>query len=219
MQYMFFRLWKQIAAGKTLLRSLMNLALSRHTLAPGVVVDLGGGKNPSYLGFLKGIDQATFKNIDMQHGEGAGRTIDFEKDRLPYEDESIDQVLMLNILEHVYNHQFFVGESRRILKTGSTVIGFVPFLINYHADPHDYFRYTHEALERIFTDAGFSNVEITPLGAGPFLLNFNTLASFMPHVFMTVLWPFYYALDSLLLSLKPGMRKRFPLGYLFVLTK
>lgn len=216
---MLFRVWKQIALGKTLLRSLMNIALSDHTLVPGIVVDLGGGRNPSYLGFLKGVSDTTFKNIDMQHGEGTARTIDFETDALPYDDESVDQILMLNILEHIYHHTFFVRESFRILKPGKTVIGFVPFLINYHADPHDYFRYTHEALRRIFRDAGFREVDIRPLGGGPFLLNFNTLASFMPRPIPALLWPFYYVLDRVLLALKPGLAKRFPLGYMFYLTK
>ncbi|KND47917.1 MAG: hypothetical protein AB199_04135 [Parcubacteria bacterium C7867-004] len=216
---MFFTLWKLVAQGKTPLRALMNLALRDHTLSPGITVDLGGGNNPSYLGYLKGVEATTFVNLDTQFGEGANAAIDFEKDALPYEDGSVDQVLMLNILEHIYNHRFFVGESFRILKPGKTVIGFVPFLINYHADPHDYFRYTHEALERIFTDAGFKSVDIRTLGGGPFLLNFNTIACFVPRQITMLLWPFYYALDVLVLRLRPALRKRFPLGYIFVLTK
>jgi len=216
---MLFAIGKQIAAGKTPLRALMNIALSKHTLIPGSVVDLGSGHNPSYLGYLQGVDKVTFKNIDIQHGKGKGKEINFETDALPYESNSIDQILMLNVLEHIYNHQFFTGEACRILKPGNQVIGFVPFLINYHADPHDYFRYTHEALGRIFKDAGFSTVEIQSLGGGPFLLNFNTFASFVPRYPLLIVWPLYYALDRFILLLKPGLAQRFPLGYLFVLTK
>lgn len=216
---MFFKVWKQIAAGKTLMRSLMNIALSDYTLEKGVVADLGGGENPSYLKFLKGVSGATLSNIDKQHGIGNAGIIDFEKDALPYTDESVDQILMLNVLEHIYHHTFFVGEAFRILKPGKTVIGFVPFLINYHADPHDYFRYTNEALQKIFIDAGFDTVEIHSLGVGPFAVNFNTLASFMPRAFNTLIWPLYYVLDLVLVAMKPSMTKRFPLGYLFVLKK
>lgn len=219
MSGMFFKVWRQIAAGKTLMRSLMNIALSRYALEQGTVVDLGGGKNPSYLKFLKGVPGARISNIDKQHGSGSAGTIDFEKDALPYTNESADQVLMLNVLEHVYHHAFFVGEAFRILKYGKTVIGFVPFLVNYHADPHDYFRYTHEALEKIFLEAGFSEAEIHSLGIGPLAVNFNTLASFMPRLFNTLVWPLYYLFDQALLIIKPGLTKRFPLGYLFILTK
>lgn len=216
---MFWNTWKQIAAGKTLIRSLMNSALSNYMLEKGVVVDLGGGKNPSYLGFLKGVSETTIENIDAQYGAGAAGNIDFEKDLLPYAAESVDQVLMLNVLEHVYHHAFFVSEAHRILKDGGTVIGFVPFLINYHADPHDYFRYTHEALEKIFMEAGFKDIRIITIGRGPFAVNFNTLASFLPRVLTTLLWPAYYLLDRVLLAVKPNIQKRFPLGYLFILKK
>jgi len=216
---MFLKTWKQIAGGKTLMRSLMNIALSEHALEQGVVVDLGGGKNPSYFKFLKGVSGATISNIDKQYGAGSAAHVDFEKDSLPYADDSADQILMLNVLEHVYHHAFFVGEAFRILKPGKMVIGFVPFLINYHADPHDYFRYTHEALDKLFREAGFSEVAVKPLGMGPFSVNFNSLASFMPRAFNALVWPLYYLLDRALLVAKPGMTKRFPLGYLFVLTK
>lgn len=216
---MFWNAWKQIAHGKTLMRALMNNALADYTLTKGIIVDLGGGKNPSYFGYLQGVSEATIENIDAQYGAGAAGQIDFEKDPLPYHDGSVDQVLMLNVLEHVYHHAFFVSEAHRILKDGGTVIGFVPFLINYHADPHDYFRYTHEALEKIFAEAGFSEVRVLPLGLGPFAVNFNTLASFLPRVLTALLWPAYYLLDRVLLAVKPDIRKRFPLGYLFILTK
>lgn len=209
--------WRQLICGKTLMRSLMNQALSSHTLESGVVLDLGGGKDPSYFNYLRRCEGTNIVNIDKQHGKD--RDIDFEIDALPYEDGSIDQILMLNLLEHIYNHRFLVGEAQRVLKEGKTVIGFVPFLINYHADPHDYFRYTDEALELLFREAGFRNVTIRTIGMGPFSVNFNTLASFMPSIFNAAVWPLHWLLDRILLAMKPGFRKRFPLGYLFVLTK
>ena len=201
------------------MRAYMNLALARYALEQGTVVDLGGGKDPSYMKYLKGVQEASRTNIDKQHAPGSAGTIDFEKDALPYADSSVDQVLMLNVLEHIYHHGFFVGEAHRILKPGKQVLGFVPFLINYHADPHDYFRYTDEALERIFNDSGFSKTEVLPLGAGPFTANLNNLASFMPALFIAIGWPLYWLLDAIVVALKPSMKRRFPLGYLFVLTK
>lgn len=216
---MFFKVWRQIAAGKTLMRSLMNIALSEYALETGDVLDVGGGNRPSYLTFLQNVEQANIINVDQQYGTDWRKKIDFEKDRLPFDENSVNQILVLNVLEHIYNHRHLVAEMHRVLKKNKTLIGFVPFLINYHADPHDYFRYTHEALRRIFVDAGFSTVSITPVGLGPFSLNFNTLASFVPRYIMVFVWPFSYALDRILLAVKPSMATRFPLGYMFLLTK
>lgn len=213
---MFFRIWKSILKGKTFNRSVMNIALSEYSLEKGTVLDIGGGNNPSYFNFIKGVNETNIVNFDKQYSD---KGIDFEKDALPYDDDSADQILMFNLLEHIYNHKFIVSEAYRVLKKDKTLIGFVPFLINYHADPNDYFRYTHEALDRIFKEAGFSNVEIKPLGYGPFSINFNNLAGFMPAIFNTIVWPFYFVLDKVLLSLKPSFKERFPVGYLFILKK
>jgi SAM-dependent methyltransferase len=215
---MFWNVWSQIARGKTLMRAMMNIALSRFTLS-GTVVDLGGGKNPSYMQYLTRGEGVTFANIDIQHGEGAARAVDFETDALPYADGSVDTILMLNLLEHIYNHTHLVREAHRILGAGKTVTGFVPFLVNYHADPHDYFRYTDEALERIFREAGFSAIEINTIGMGPFAVHLNDLTSFLPRWFTIFMWPGIFVADSFFLKLKPSLRKRFALGYLFVLTK
>lgn len=216
---MFFTIWKQLAGGKTLMRGCMNSALRQFTLDAGTTLDIGGGKNPSYFNYLGRDNYNTVVNIDKQYAAGKEREIDFEKDTLPYADASIDQVLMLNVLEHIYHHAFLVGEVHRVLKEGKQVIGFVPFLINYHADPHDYFRYTDESLQRIFSDAGFKKVEIRTVGYGPFSVNLNNLTSFMPRIYSVIVWPFYYLLDRIIIALSPNMRRRFPLGYLFVLTK
>lgn len=205
--------------GKTLARSMMNASLAGYKLENGLNLDIGGGKNPSYFEFIKIPDGAKIVNIDKQYAPEENKSVDFEKDRLPYGDESVDQVLMLNVLEHIYNHRFIVKEAYRVLLPEKTLIGFVPFLVNYHPDPNDYFRYTSEALQRIFEEANFRDIFIQPIGYGPFAVHFNNLSSFMPVTFNVLAWPAYYAFDRMLVALKPEMRERFPLGYLFVLKK
>lgn len=216
---MFLQVWQQLLKGKTPMRAFMNIALSQYVLEQGFVLDLGGGRNPSYLNFLGGVDTTTIVNIDGQHGTAWRKDIDLEHDTLPFDNESVDQILLLNTLEHIYNHRHVLAEAHRVLKKGKTMIGFVPFLITYHADPHDYFRYTHEALTRLCADAGFSATLVTPLGFGPFTANCNTLASFLPWYCVAAIWPCSYLLDRALLFLKPSMANRFPLGFLFVPKK
>lgn len=216
---MFFTIWKQLIHGKTPMRAFMNFALSQYTLEQGTVLDLGGGKNPSYFNFLQGVGGATIINIDQQHGTQWRKDINFEHDALPFDDGSIDQILVLNVLEHIYHYRHFLAEIHRVLGSGKTVIGFVPFLITYHADPHDYFRYTHEALSALGAEAGFADVAITPLGLGPFTVNLNTLAAFLPGWCVACMWLLSYTLDRILLRAKSSMANRFPLGYLFILKK
>lgn len=212
---MFFQISRSIFNGKTLLRTLMNLELRKYSLE-GKVLDVGGGEKPSYFNFLK-TGGSEIVNIDFKSDRGLN--LDLEKDALPFRDGEIDKVLMFNILEHIYNYNHLISESYRVLKPGGGVLGFVPFLINYHPDPHDYFRYTKEALFKIFTSNRFEVIEIKEVGGGPFYVNYNNIAPSLPKFFRILLFPFYYLFDKFFLTFRPKARERFPLGFLFLLEK
>jgi len=107
----------------------------------------------------------------------------------------------------------------RVIKNDGIMIGFVPFFVGYHPDPHDYFRYTSESLERIFKSAGFASVEIRAIGGGPYLVNYNIVMDYIPRVLRIILLPFYTVRDWVLLKIKPNLSEKFPLGYLFVIKK
>ncbi len=200
---------KKLYAGQTLCRIRMNTGLARETIR-GTVVDIGGGRSPDYFSYLKCEDGTTIEASDLSISP-----IDFEKDALPYASGSVDTALMCNILEHIYHHQHLLGEARRILRSDGTLIGFVPFWVGYHPDPHDYFRYTHEALQKMLAEAGFEDVKITRVGGGPFAANFNTIVLSFPRILRPLLFIPYIALDRLFLALRPASAVRFPLGYIF----
>ncbi len=210
---MFFSILKSLAQNKSLVRTLMNLELKKYKIS-GRVLDIGGGVNPSYLNFLQKGEAVKVINLDSKNS-----AINFEKDQLTAGDLSIDCVLMFNILEHIYNHNFLAAEAFRVTKKGGQLLGFVPFLINYHPDPHDYFRYTSEALEKIFHQAGFSNIKIKAIGGGPFFVNFNNVIFIFPKIIRLLIFPFYYLFDFGLLKFRPAMKTRFALGYLFTALK
>lgn len=195
--------------GQSLARILMNESLSRETLR-GRVIDVGGGHHPDYFNFLQHEGEISLESVDASFSG-----INFEEDPLPFEDSYADTVLLCNVLEHIYEHKFLMHQVHRVLKKGGKLIGFVPFMIGYHPDPHDYFRYTKEALLRICKDAGFRDIKITEVGGGPFCSNFNTIVLSMPHVLRAALFPFYWMLDRIFLLFRPTSRSRYPLGYLF----
>ena len=205
---MFFML-KKIYAGQSLLRILMNLGFKKYALS-GAVVDVGGGREPDYFDYFAMSQTTSVTPVDSSLSG-----IDFEKDALPFAEGTADTVVCANVLEHVYNQRFLVGEMKRILKPDGMLIGFVPFLIQYHPDPHDYFRYTKEALLKIFSDAGFVHIEVKEVGGGPLLANFNNLILSVPRIVRVLLYPLYAGLDRLFLVLRPGARTRYPLGFIF----
>lgn len=204
---------RHLFEGQSLARILMNESLSRETLR-GRVIDVGGGHHPDYFNYLQHEGEISLESIDASFSG-----INFEEDPLPFEDSYADTVLLCNVLEHIYEHKFLMNQVHRVLKEDGKLIGFVPFMIGYHPDPHDYFRYTKEALLRICTDVGFRNIKITEVGGGPFCSNFNTIVLSMPRVLRPVIYLPYAAFDTLFLLLKPKGKYRNPLGFIFSVCK
>jgi len=214
-------LFKEIWAGKTIPRIMMNDRCRSVSLQDKKVLDVGAGGAPGsyHEYFLSPAKELLTTDMKVGKKNESHKQLDFEVDKLPFESGSFETVLAFNILEHIYNHKHLVSEMNRITVPGGELIGFVPFLINYHPDPHDYFRYTGEALEKIFEECGYVDVQIEEIGRGPFTVNYNNIILSVPKIFRILLLPFPILLDSIFLKLRPTAKKRYPLGYFFLAKK
>lgn len=200
---------RELYRGKSLVRIQMNIALRGHALR-GRVVDVGGGRNPDYFSYLQTAQETSREAID-----GSISGINLEEDPLPYAAGEIDTVLLCNVLEHIYHHQFLLKETVRVLRPGGQLIGFVPFWVGYHPDPHDYFRYTKEALGRMLTEAGYTRVTILPLQVSPILACINTLTLSLPRPIRPVLYLASLPFEWWMKWLRPRSLERNPLGFVF----
>jgi predicted SAM-dependent methyltransferase len=56
--------------------------------------------------------------IDIRKFEGVDYVMDIGKDKLPFEDNSVDEMKAIHVLEHLYSEQlfFFIDEAYRVLK-------------------------------------------------------------------------------------------------------
>jgi SAM-dependent methyltransferase len=143
-------------------RTLLYEKLATFTLQ-GAVIDLGGSRKSAYTNDFKGNFSLTVANFEaIEPGDIA---LDLEQP-FSVRDESYDVALCINVLEHIFNYQNVISETHRILKPGGQAIFAVPFLIQVHPSPHDYWRYTNETLVRLFTEAGFTQVTVEPIGTG-----------------------------------------------------
>lgn len=196
----------------------MNEALKKISVS-GKVLDLGGGRiRSSYFQFLRLQNPHEIVSLDLLPHRNPDIIADVEKS-LPISDTEYDHVLCFNLLEHLYHKKHLLNEVRRILKPAGTFIGYVPFLVKYHPDPHDYFRYTHEALTRLLSEAGFPNVSVKFIGRGPFTAAWSQIEFVLPRI---IRWPVTYlafVLDSLLLRFKPVFKNTYALGYVFTAQK
>ena len=213
---------RQTMKGKTVQRILFNRALKKF-LVSGEVLDLGAGnKRSSYFEYLPVASSSRITSLDKLPDRHPDIIADLEEGLLGVNTQ-FDFVLCFNLLEHIFNYQSLVDDVYRVLVARGTFIGYVPFLVRYHPDPHDFFRYTPEALQKILAHAGFSEMRIDFIGKGPFTAAWNQYDHVFERGTRWVRWLVTFAafgLDWFLIRLRPKWyRERYPLGYLFVAKK
>lgn len=104
-----------------------------HDLRNGKVLDLGCGdgdysKRLKDLGFeivASDIDIGRFKYHNVIKFE----TSNLDKP-LPFLENSFDYVLFLEVIEHLYNPDFVIGQIAKVLKPGGTLIMSTPNILN-----------------------------------------------------------------------------------------
>ena len=209
---------RELWRGKSLPRIFLNYSL-KDIQVNGNALDLGSKSSAmSYNRFLKKGEGAKITYTDYRESGDGVLKLNLEE-KFDIESGSYQTITCFNTLEHIYNFKNLAEESFRILKPGGTFIGGVPFLVNYHADPHDYFRYTDEAIKKIFLDAGFKKEKIEFLGVGPataaLSISLNIFPKFLrPFVAIKAIW-----LDRVILKIKKSQRNRYALGYMFIFSK
>lgn len=212
---------KEIFRGKDLYRILLNQECATEIIG-GKILDIGSGAKPaSYHRFLKRKDGSEILFLDLEAGTGENRKkIDLESDPLPFSDNGADTVMLFNVLEHVYNYSSLLREALRVLKSGGRIIGAVPFLVAYHPDPYDFWRYSAETLPRIFSAAGFRDVRVEPFGYGPFSAAYSQIEPFIFRFLKPLALPLFLAADAIVLFFKPNAgKRRYALGLFFTAIK
>lgn len=87
---------------------------------------------------------------------------------LSFRSGAFDAVIMLSVLEHVYEYQKAIAEVTRVLKPGGTLILGVPFFYPLHDLPNDYWRFSPNTLERLL-EKDFKISKTNLGGFGPFV--------------------------------------------------
>jgi SAM-dependent methyltransferase len=203
--------------GKTLTRAMLNARLALEPALDGLTVDLGGGGIPTYMGLLD--IRGRFVNMDRIH-EARPTVVGNLETTFPFRDGCADTAILFNTLEHVYDFQHVVDEMQRILKPGGRALIYVPFIFPVHTHQtdaflvDDFFRYSRSSLQRMLTRAGFSRIEIQPMGG-----LFPVLAEFTGFVLRwrllrTPMFAFALVLEKIVDRLRPGVwAERYPLAY------
>ena len=136
-------------------RKTARKCLGQYGAHDSIIVNIGSG--PRHFKGRKDIinvDVFAFAEVDIVADAG----------NLPIEDQSVDLVINVAMLEHVVDPGGIVREMRRILKPDGKILAYAPFIVPYHAAPHDFHRWTEHGVARLFSQ--FEHVDIA-VGCGP----------------------------------------------------
>lgn len=137
------------------LQNTRDVILYTKQYVKGDTLDFGAG-TAKYQHLIR-PQTSKYTTFDMV----AGKNIDVVGDALnpPFADKSFDTIISTQVLEHVEKPWIMVREIGRIIRPGGICITTAPFLVPYHADPYDFFRYTKEGMVSLFKNEGFEMVE------------------------------------------------------------
>ncbi len=202
----------------SVLRVEEHKALSTLTLN-GSILDIGGDKNSEYQKLIKGNHTITTVNLDEKSKPDIYH--DLEKPLL-LQKEQYDHVLLINVLEHIFNYKTLLEESIRVMKPGGTIVIVVPFLFPIHPSPNDFHRFTAQTLQKELELVKAKNIKIQALGKGVFTARYLMLDRLLPSPirflsYYTDRYCAYFA-DWLFLKVSKILGKKYriedyPLGY------
>lgn len=147
-------------------RKLLDKALEGAVgLMLGRVLDIGGKKHGKRGCFRPPLERVTsWEYVNSDPNTQPDYCCDAAK--IPLEDDSIDTVVMTEVLEYLERPEEVLSEVRRLLKVDGICILSIPFLHPVHGDEEfDRQRWTALKLEQACREAGFAETNIQPMGS------------------------------------------------------
>ena len=143
------------------LRQAVEAAIVGHRLAVAgrTIVDIGAGAKPYEPLFAP----ANYVGCDLDHDADVVFT---PGERIDLADAQADAVVSFQVLEHVWDLDWYLGEAHRLLKDEGVLLLSTHGNWPYHPHPTDFRRWTRAGLVREIETRGFRVDEVTAVG-GP----------------------------------------------------
>jgi SAM-dependent methyltransferase len=131
--------------------------------ASGVLLDYGCGGQPYKAIFEPHITK--YIGADVTAANGVALDIELNVGgQVPLPNESIDTIVSTQVLEHIYDFQFYIGDCARLLRPSGRLMISVPMQWRHHEVPYDYWRFTRYGLIKTLESAGFGILDLRPCG-------------------------------------------------------
>lgn len=184
-----------------------------------ILVDIGAGRS----NFFDLFERFNRYSVDFYPYQDINVICDINK-FLPFKNDSIDIIILSNILEHTKEPNKLLEECFRILKPKGILLGAVPFLKDIHQRPYDFYRYTDINLYYLLQKNNFDDIDVIPTLSlywlwfditSRFFINLLEQTNFSSYALVQMLVKFFLRLvwkmlRTLLRLLKPLLIKCYP---------
>ncbi len=215
----FFYIHRLTIKKYSILRIIQIINLIKLNLE-GSILDVGSKNSPNNI---SNVLKNKKKFLDKFSNNEDDFKIDLELENKleKYGEDKFDNILLMNVLEHIYNYENCLKICFFFTKKGGKLVGSTPFLFRYHGSPNDYFRYTKDALEKMLINVGYKEVNVQPICGGIFISfysNIFLITSKIPLLSNLILTICIF-LDWLLSFITKSYAKILPVGYFFTAKK
>ena len=132
--------------------------------ADHVVLDLGCGPPLKQAPLRAELGSHRYLGVDFYISSKP--TVVAASDRLPFSGNSVAVARCYSLLEHVYDPRATIHDVFRVLHPGGCLFVQVPFILEFHGHPSDYYRFSHIALQRLLEAGGFRVVGLSRHSTG-----------------------------------------------------
>lgn len=155
-----------VVAGDTPFRALQNVFLGGRAWRPGMrVLDIGG--SPARSGTKVRIPFVDARVVYADQDDSQPDIVAWDVTQ-PAPDNlgRFDCVLLLNVLEHVFDPAAVFRSVEAAIQPGGELVIITPYLFPYHRAPADYYRFSDDWYRAAAAAAGYELVELVPLTFG-----------------------------------------------------
>ena len=138
-----------------------------------------------------------------------------------FKDKTFKNVLLFNVLEHVFNFKNCLKNCYLTLDKNGFFYGSTPFFYRIHGSPNDYFRYTEQSLVKALEEIGFKNIKVQVICGGIFICFFSSISQLTKRIplLSNILLIFCQIFDFIISLFSKNIKNIFPLGYFFQAEK
>jgi SAM-dependent methyltransferase len=115
-----------------------------------LILDVGAGRGD----FASLFDRPGYLAVDVYPYPELDLACDLTQTN-PFHADHFDAILLLNVLEHLFDAPGLLNQLFKLLKPGGILVVAIPFMVKLHQAPLDYARYTQFALLQIGEAHGF----------------------------------------------------------------